>query len=316
MPIDPARPIRVGITEKNQHPYWDMVNAGWHDAAAELGLDLRIDAPPAEDPAEQLRLMRAQLDDGVDILAFVATDTHAFDELGVKAAERGVPALAFDLDAPDSGRLAFVGMPDIRQAGAWLGDELAARIPAGSPVIAQTGSDHAPGAAAKLAGFTEAMARHGHPVVLGESDGEDVALSLQIAGRLLAEHPGVTGMYGVYGYHPVVQARAAALAGREDLTIVGFDMLPETVDLIEQGAVACSIWIQEYYFGYFSGVLANTLARSADPEALRVFGMDPDHLSGNAIYPPLALFTRANIAQYRDFATARSLRTRISATAV
>lgn len=310
------RPVRVGVTEKNRHPYWDMVNAGWGDAAEAFGLELRIDAPPSEDVEAQVRLARDQLDAGVDVLAFVATAAGAFDEVVAEANRRGVPALAFDLDAPTSGRLAFVGMPQIRTVGEQVGDVLAARIPPGSTVVAQTGSDHAPGAAAKLAGFLDSMRRHGHPVVVGESDGEDVAVSLRVARRLLAEHPEAAGMYGVYGYHPVVQARAAELAGRTDLAIVGFDMLPETVDLIEQGAVACSVWIQEYYFGYYSGVLAATIGRAGSADVLRAFGMSPTDLPGNAIYPPVAFYTQEDVAQYREFAAAKSLGTRTSVTTV
>ncbi|MBB5791241.1 substrate-binding domain-containing protein [Jiangella mangrovi] len=312
VPFD--RKVRVGVTEKNQHAYWDMVNAGWHDAAGALGLDLRIEAPPSEDVAAQVELMRRQLDDGVDALAFVATRADAFDEIVAEADRRGVPVVAFDLDAPTSGRLTFVGMPAIRDVANRLGDVLAERLPAGSTVIAQTGSDHAPGAAAKLAGFLESMQRHGHRVVVGESDGEDVARSLQVARRLLEENPEAAGMYGVYGYHPIVQARAAELAGRPDLTIVGYDLLPETVDLVESGAVACSVWIQEYYFGYHTAVLVNALARTGSREALRAFRMDPDDLAGNAVYPPVAFHTKDTIAGFRSFAAAKSLQARTATT--
>ncbi|PJJ55213.1 substrate-binding domain-containing protein [Compostimonas suwonensis] len=316
MPIPFDRTVRIGITEKNQHAYWDMVNAGWRDAAEALGLELRIDAPPSEDVAAQIGLMRQQLDDGVDLLAFVGTQATGFGDIVAEAGRRGVPVVAFDLDAPQSGRLTFVGMPSIHRVGREVGDFLSDRIPAGSTVIAQTGSNHAPGAGAKLAGFLESMNEHGHRVAVGESDGEDVALSLEIAQRLLRENPEAVGMYGVYGYHPIVQARAAELSGRTDLTIVGFDMLPETVDLVESGAVASSVWIQEYYFGYYTALLANTIARTGTLESLRAFGMDPANLANNAIYPPVAFYTKDNIADYRRFAESKSLGARTAATAV
>ncbi len=307
-------PVRVGITEKNRNPYWDMVNAGWSDAAEAFGLQLQIDAPPSEDVGAQLDLMRRQLDDGVDVLAFVATRADAFDDVVADAARRGVPAIAFDLDAPTSGRLTFVGMPQIQEVGRQLGDVLAELIPAQSTVIAQTGSDRAPGAVAKMVGFLDSMDRHGHRVVVGESDGEDVARSLEIAQDLLRAHPEAAGLYGVYGYHPIVQARAAQLAGRSDLRIVGFDMLPETVGLIEQGSVACSVWIQEYCFGYYSAVLANAIARAGDRAVLRAFGMDPTNLPGNALYPSVAFITRATVADYRAFEESKALRTRTAGT--
>lgn len=309
--------IRIGITEKNQNPYWDMVNAGWQDAAASLGMDLLIEAPESEDIDEQLAIMNRQLDDGVDALAFVATRSDTFDAVVAKAHAMGVPVVAFDLDAPDSGRLMFVGMPGIREVGRAVGDFLAKQIPAGATVIAQTGSDHAPGAAAKLAGFLESMSARGNRTIVGDSDGEDIGRSLAIADRLLAENPDAAGMFGVYGYHPVVQAQAARTAGRAaELTIVGFDMLPETVDLIEQGSVSASVWIQEYYFGYFTAVAANNLVRLGSTDVLRLYGMDPDRPQGNTVYPPVAFFTKENIEDFRRFADAKSLDSRTALTAI
>lgn len=309
------RPVRVGITEKNANPYWDMVNAGWADGAQALGLELRIDAPEREDVDAQLRLMRRQLEDGVDLLAFVATRPDAFDGIVAEAAARGVPALAFDLDAPTSGRLAFVGMPEIRDAARQLGELLADRIPAGATVIAQTGSRQAPGAVAKLTGFLDVMSDLGHPVVVADSDDEDVPRSQQVARDLLGAHPEAAGMFGVYGYHPIVQAHAAQALGRRDVQIVGFDMLPETVNLLEQGTVACSVWIQEYYFGLYSAVLANALARIGS-DVLGAFGMDPAYPPRNTLCPPVAFITRETVGRYRDFETSKSLRTRTAPTAV
>ncbi|MBF8192598.1 hypothetical protein ITP53_44345 [Nonomuraea sp. K274] len=43
------RQVRIGVTEKNRNPYWDMVNAGWLDAAAKLDLSVEIAAPESED---------------------------------------------------------------------------------------------------------------------------------------------------------------------------------------------------------------------------------------------------------------------------
>jgi ribose transport system substrate-binding protein len=308
------RRIRVGVTEKNLNPYWDMVNAGWQDAAEALGLDLVIEAPPSEDPAEQEALMRRQLDAGVDALAFVATRRDGFRAVVAEARSRGIPVVAFDLDAPESGRLSFVGMPGLYESGIQIGEFLHERIPAGSPVIAQTGSDHAPGAGNKLRGFLDAMERLSHPVVTADSDGEDVERSTTIAVELLAAHPDTAGMFGVYGYHPIVQAHAverAGLAGQ--VVIVGYDMLPETVRLLEQGAVASSVWIQEYYFGFHTAQLIADIVRLG-PESLRAYGMDPDDPVGNAYYPPFRFFTPETVHEFIAFRDAKRLDTRTAAT--
>jgi ribose transport system substrate-binding protein len=310
-----VKPIRVGVTEKNRNPYWDMVNAGWTDAADRLGISLHIDAPPGEDVQAQAAMMRAQLHDGVDALAFVATRTHAFDDIVAEADERGVPVVTFDLDAPDSGRLMFVGMEPPVAAGRRAGAHLASLVGDGATVILQTGSEHAHGAVGKRTGFLEVMGRHGITVVEGPSDGEDTVLAGSLAGQLLRDNPHATGIFGVYGYHPIVQARAVQAAGRAgQVAIVGFDLLPETVDLLEAGAVAQSTWIQEYYFGYYSAAAVSDLVRLGVREALTLRGMDPVEFPGNVFLPPPVTFTRDTIQQFREWSAQKRIAERTTAT--
>jgi ribose transport system substrate-binding protein len=295
-------PVRIGITEKNQNPYWEMVNAGWRAAAARLDLTLRFDAPPSEDVGAQLALMREQLASGVDALAFVATRTDAFDPVIAEARERGVPVVAFDLDAPNSGRLLFIGMEPPEQAGRRAGQQMAALVGDGATVLVQTGSDEAPGAVGKRAGFGAVMAEHDITVIEAPSDGEDPVRAYETARALLLAYPQASGVFGVYGYHPIAQARAVEAVGRAGaVTIVGFDMLPETVDLVQAGAVASSTWIREYYFGYYTAAAISDLVRLGVDEALTMRGMKPERLAGNVFIPPPVTFTKDTIGQFRDW---------------
>lgn len=295
-------PVRIGITEKNRNLYWDMVNAGWYDAARRLDLDLRIDAPGNEDIDAQVAMMRAQLDSGVDALAFVATRTDAFDDVVAEAHDRDVPVVAFDLDAPASGRLLFVGMEPPEQAGRRAGAQMAELIGDGATVIVQTGSEQAPGAVGKRAGFEAVMADHGITVVDAPSDGEDAAVAFAIARSLLIAHPEAAGIFGVYGYHPILQARAVDAVGRAgSVSIVGFDMLPQTVDLVAAGSVAASTWIREYYFGYYAAAAISDLVRLGTTDALTMRGMDAERPAGNVFVPPPVTYTKDTIGEFREW---------------
>lgn len=296
------RPVRIGITEKNLNPYWDMVNAGWYEAARRLDLELRIDAPDSEDIGAQVAMMRAQLESGVDALAFVATRAEAFDDVVADAYDRGIPVVAFDLDAPASGRLLFVGMEPPEQAGRRAGAQMAALIGDGATVIVQTGSEHAPGAVGKRAGFEAVMADHAITVVSAPSDGEDASAAYATARSLLLAHPQASGIFGVYGYHPIVQARAVDAVGRTGtMSIVGFDMLPETVDLVAAGSVAASTWIREYYFGYYTAAAISDLVRLGITDALAVRGMDAEVPAGNVFVPPPVTYTKDTIGEFREW---------------
>lgn len=310
-------PIKVGVTEKNQNPYWDMVNAGWRDAAGRLDLELEIAAPPAEAVDAQVATMRRQLDAGAQALAFVATRVDAFDDVIAEATDRGVPVVAFDLDAPASGRALFVGMEPPHEAGRRVGRQLAQLVGDGATVIVQTGSDHAPGATGKRAGFGDVMAEHGITIVEGPSDGENAATALATAETLLAGHPEATGMFGVYGYHPIVQARAVKNLGRTgDVVVAGFDLLPETVDLVEAGEVAATTWIQEYYFGFYAAAAISDLVRLGTTEALTIRGMSPARLKDNVFVPEPITYTRDTIGRFREWSERSGVRRRTAATTI
>jgi ABC-type sugar transport system substrate-binding protein len=304
----------IGITEKNRNPYWDMVNAGWADAAQELGVRLRIEAPENEDAVAQAALMRRQLAEGASALAFVGTDPAVLGPVVAEARLAGIPVAAFDLDAPDSGRLFFVGMERPVDAGRRAGYLMIERVPEKSTVIVQTGSDRAPGAVGKKEGFIEVARLGGLTVVETSNDHEDAAQARSIAESALAAHPGAKGIFGVYGYHPIAQAQALNNVGRDDVTVVGFDMLPETVDLIATGRVACSIWIQEYQFGFQTAVELARVLREGPRGALSAMGMSALNLPSNVRTPDPITYTKENIQEFIDWSRAHSITTRTAAT--
>ncbi|GAA5187235.1 sugar-binding protein [Rugosimonospora acidiphila] len=307
-------PARIALIEKNRGAYWDMVNAGALDAGRRLGVTVLADAPEYESLDEQLALVHRYLDEGVDGLAFVATSQTAFTDTVAAGRRRGVPIITMDLDAPDSGRLMYVGMLAPvemgRQAGRLMLDALGER----RKVAVQTGSADAHGATGKLAGFTEVMTAAGVEVVGGDNDGERLDAAERNAHRLLSEHPDIGGFFGVYGYHAPVQARAVEAAGRDDIAIIGFDMLPETVAAIEAGTVRASIWIREYYFGYYAVAALANLARLGDEETLTLLGLRTDDLTGNLLRPQPLVVDRDNVGQFRAWARGLDLESRIAAT--
>ncbi|MET7990827.1 substrate-binding domain-containing protein [Amycolatopsis sp. NPDC005232] len=310
------RRLTIAVIEKNRGPYWDMVNAGWRDAAERWGLDVVFEAPAYESVDDQVDAMRRHLAKGVDGLAFVATRESAFDTVVAEATGAGVPVVTFDLDAPGCGRALYVGMPTPVELGRQAGRLLAQRVPAGARVLAQTGSTNAHGAAGKLRGFREAMAEAGIEVVGGDDDGEHIDVAAANVRRLLAEYPDVAGCYGVYGYHAAVQAAAVEDAGRAgEVAIVGNDMLPETAAAIRRGSVFASIWIREYYFGYYAAAAIALAARLGTTDALTLLGFAPMGLEGNQRRLQPQVITVDNLAEFEQWARARGVFERTAATA-
>jgi ribose transport system substrate-binding protein len=292
----PDRKIRVGVVEKNRSPYWDMVNAGWFDAAAALGLDLDIRAPEHEDVEIQLALIEQLLADGVDALAYVGTVDGTFDAVLESARGRGVSVVSFDLDASRDHRSVFVGMTDPQEIGRRVGERIATEVGPGALVILLAGSADARGAVGKLRGLTSALEAGGVVVVASSPDGEDLAVAARNARELLQANPGAAAAIGVYGYHPAVLASAAAETG-SSARIHGFDMLPETVELLRTGAVDSSVWIREYYFGYLAAVAVHDLHRLGSDEVLALYGGTADG-AGRSLELEPRTFTRSDVEEF------------------
>lgn len=263
--------IRVGVVEKNCNPYWDMVNDGWLDAAERLGLELDFRAPEHEDIDQQRDLLDGLLAAGVEALAFVGTADGAFDDVCRRAQDEGVVVVSFDLDASQKHRSVFIGMTDPETIGRSVGQRIAAEVDAGETVLLQAGSATARGAVGKLRGLQDALHAAGIETFVSPPDGEDLTLAAEHAHMLFAKHPAAAAAIGVYGYHPAVLARAADGAD-SSARIHGFDMLPETVRLLEAGVVASSVWIREYYFGYLAAVAVHDLVRLGSEEVTALYG--------------------------------------------
>ena len=291
--------LRIGVVEKNQNPYWDRINAGWQHAASALNMNLNIRAPKHENIDEQRSLIREQLSSGVDALAFVASDPNGFDDLVSEALKAEIPTITFDLDAPNSGRSYFIGMESPCDAGHRAGKEMVKHIPRGSNVIVQTGSAVAQGAIGKRKGFLEIMAEHEISVIETAIDNEDNNQAYESLKEALSATPDVAGLFGGYGYHAGIQAKVAQELHVSPV-IIGYDLLPDTIAGIENGAITMSFWIQEYCFGLFGGAMLSDACRLGLDTALKIRGMDTIHLAQNANVPKPVAVTTDNITDIRN----------------
>ncbi len=289
-----------GISEKNQNEYWEIVNAGFLECAKRLNLEFIIKAPPSENIEGQLADLESFIEQKVDGIAFVATNPEPFAPIAEKAIKKEIPVLCFDLDAPESGRFAFIGMPRPIEMGRVAGEYMVDILPKGGTVAIQTGSMTAAGAMGKLKGFQEIASENNVNIIEIKNDCEEISLALENAKSLLTRYPELDGMYGIYGYHAWCQAQAVKeLKLKRRPKIVGFDMFPQTMTYIEEGLIDCSIWIGEYYFGYYTAAFLANMARIGVTETLFMSGLNLDKYQGNIINLPTIAFHKGNISEFK-----------------
>ncbi|MDG4862313.1 LacI family DNA-binding transcriptional regulator [Streptomyces sp. T-3] len=148
--------------------------------------------------------------------------THAEDKLPARLAAAGLPAVLFarpSLAAPVS----YVDLA--HQDGARLAAEhLLAR--GCRRVATVSGPLDVPAGQERLAGFRDAMARHGHPYVPAAEGGFTQDSGAAAMARLLAEHPGIDGVFAANDLMAQGVCQVVREAGKrvpDDVAVVGFD---------------------------------------------------------------------------------------------
>ncbi|MDU0294279.1 LacI family DNA-binding transcriptional regulator [Saccharothrix longispora] len=166
-----------------------------------------------------------------DVLAFLRqgsadgallVSTHAEDPLPARLAEAKVPAVLFARPA----RPVPISYVDLdHQAGAKLAADLLVELGC-AQVATVTGPLDVPASQNRLTGFRDAMARHGFPYVPIAEGGFTAASGEVAMERLLAEHPGVDGVFAAndlmaQGALNILQQHGKRVP--QDVALIGFD---------------------------------------------------------------------------------------------
>jgi len=101
------------------HYFWNDVRTGISIAAEQIqALNYRVNyhMVSERDSEQYLELLQGEVRDGVEAVAFVNQWMYRMDEIMARLARAGVPYATFNVDAPESRRVCYVG-PDYRAGG-------------------------------------------------------------------------------------------------------------------------------------------------------------------------------------------------------
>jgi ribose transport system substrate-binding protein len=237
-----AGSYRAGIAMQALDTPWNALQveaitrtlAGW-------GIEVVSVTDAAQSPARQAQHLAALADRGVDVVFSVpidpATQTAAYRRL----AAAGIRLVFMDNVphdlAPGRDYVTVVASDNERNA-AWATEELVAGIGgAGEVGLLTYHYDSFYSIAARVAGFRKTLAQH--PAVRLAATDRFVqpreAYPKTLA--MLRAHPGIRGIFAVWG-DPAMQAVAAARAlGRGDLVVTTNDLGPDTALYVARGEI-------------------------------------------------------------------------------
>ncbi|MER9231438.1 sugar ABC transporter substrate-binding protein [Mesorhizobium sp. M0622] len=258
-------PLRIIYTTHSDsgNTFWLSVKKGMDDACALIKADCQmLLVSKVGDVQGQIANIQAAIAQSPDMIITSIPDNKAFDQVVKEAIDAGIPVIASNVDdlegAKGNARLAFVGQ-DFILAGQALGRAIASKFPASGPVKALIGvnapADNWSRARANgiIMAFKEWQSEHpDRKIVWDEIDaGLDYGTTGDRFGNYLTGNPDLnayadTGFWDV-GAVTVLKDRGIAPG---QITMGGFDLVPDVLNTMKQGYIQFHIDQQPYLQGY------------------------------------------------------------------
>ncbi len=292
-----AEKIKIGVLGKSVHPYWDVVAQGMKEAAKLLDVDATFYVPLTEDISKQIDTLEGWIAMGFDGISFAPSDPDSVVGVIKQAMKLGIPCITQDTDAPQTGRLLYMGTENYT-AGVTAGKKMAEILGGKGKVAIGTGSLTAMNSLERIKGFKDGVA--GTDIEIVEPilcDYEDGAKAVELAETALLDNPDLAGFFGVYAYNGPAAGRVIKSAGKVGkIHIVCFDTTDEHLFMINDGIIDAAVGQRQYYMGYHSVTLLYLMKKLGVDETLILL---PKTADGDIIVDTgVDVVTKDNLAAY------------------
>jgi len=232
--------------------FFEPVKKGMNDAAAMMGVRCDFLGTEGVDVQAQAEMVRQAVADGYDGIAVNIIDPEAFDQVIQEATDRGVPVVGFNVDdhSTPNARLSSVNQR-LYEAGEALAKHLLADIPKGAHVLMTMHNEGVSALEDRLAGQQDVLKRKNirWTVVV---TGNDSVKGADVIAETLRANPDIRIVLGTGQSDTEAAGRAIekSFAGRGYWS-AGFDLSPETLRLIRQRHIRCTVDQQPYIQGFY-----------------------------------------------------------------
>lgn len=258
--------------------FWTIAEAGARQAGRDLGVEVGIFMPGSL--TDQKQMLEDAVTRGYAGIAVSPIDPANQTEMLNRAAA-ATKLVTHDSDAPESDRLAYIGM-DNYTAGRLCGQLVKEALPEGGELMILIGrmeQDNSrkrrQGVIDELLGRPEDPTRFDPPgtvvegggyTILGTlTDAFDLAKAKANAEDTLSRHPEIDAMVGLFAYNPPAILQALEQAGKIGaIKVVGFDEDEQTLAGIAAGTVHGTVVQNPYEYGYQSVRVLHALASGGE----------------------------------------------------
>jgi simple sugar transport system substrate-binding protein len=241
--ISSGQPLRIYVSYHDvSNEFAPFLRAGVQQAADELGVNAQFVGPVGADAEAQIAELESLVEAGLDGLAISSVSTDALAPIINRFLERGIPVVTYNTDNPDSNRLTFAGQ-DLVTSGYEAAKILAELLDGEGDVLITTLDAAAQWSIDRETGARNAFSEYpGITVLTTVNTGtEPQQIYANIENAMLA-NPTVSGILSLECCSLPPAGEYVKRNGLGDqVTVVGFDELPDTLSLIQEGFIAASV---------------------------------------------------------------------------
>lgn len=264
--------ITVAFVPKLQGiPYFEAMNAGGQNAAEDLGIRWLYQGPTTADAAAQADIVRAFIQQNVDVLVVAPNDPDSMAPLLQQAQSAGIRVATSDTDAPNSVREVFVNQTTAENHGRALAENLVNAMGGRGSYAIVSCSETAANLNSYIDVINDVIATE-HAGVAHVSTvyaGEDQARAAAMATDLMNAHPSLTGIVGLCSAAAPGVAQAVRDAGKiGQVFTVGGGTPTAMAPYLHDGSSSASVLWDVENLGFLTAWTGQQLALDAtfEPE--------------------------------------------------
>ncbi len=262
----------LAIVANDVAPFWTAGQIGSQRAASELGVPVIFNAPiKPGDKVAQRNIIESFVRDGYKGLAFSAIDPVSIKQVVQDGIAQKINFITLDSDAPDTGRLVYIGTNNYK-AGVAAAQVLMQTLgEKGGRVVGMVGALTAQNAIDRIRGIQDTI--KGTKITLETImvDDLDPLQAESNADSALSAYPDLAAFVGLYSYDGPAAGKALKIANKVGLVkLVVFDLEPDTIRLMKEGAVAAAIGQRPYFIGYLSVYTLYALSTIGSEQTLKL----------------------------------------------
>jgi len=242
------------INHVTTNPFFVPTQYGCADASALVNVGYTWSGSTKADVGEMINAFNAAISAKADGIAVAVVDKSAFEAPIKRAIGKGIPVVSYNADGARAGakaRMAYIGQA-LYESGFAMGERIATLVPKGDVALFIA----TPGALniqPRIDGALAAIKQSGKPInAKAVATDADLAKELTAIDSYYLGHKSLKGMFAVdagdtQGVGQIIQKHS--LKGK--LIGGGYDLLPGTLKLINQGFLDFTIDQQPYLQGLY-----------------------------------------------------------------